>query len=367
MALMFQRLAHNFAKNGYYPTDSETLSRILSALSPCEEGEMRILDPCAGEGVALAECQQHLGKDRTLSYGIEYDQKRAWHAKDLLNCCIHGDMQHCVIGQKSVGLLFLNPPYGDLVSDEEVIGNFVQKGRKRLEKLFFQRTLPSLQWGGVLVLIIPRESLDEEFSHWISRNLAQVEIFTAPEQKFKQLVLFGLRAQSASITSPQTLKKRLMEIGKGEAAAEQLPTEWLSPYVVPAYSQKEMKFFISAIDAEQLATETSRYSCLWDQFQRRFNNGALPSRRPLMPLSQWHLALSLAAGQVSGIVESQDKRTFIIKGDTHKVVQESISYEEAPDGNFIEVKHQLDKFVPVIRAIDMTANSQTYGDVFTIR
>ncbi len=34
-ALMFTRLAHNFIKNGYYPTGSETMSRILNALQSC--------------------------------------------------------------------------------------------------------------------------------------------------------------------------------------------------------------------------------------------------------------------------------------------------------------------------------------------
>ena len=34
MALIFQRLARNFIKNGYFPTDGETLSRILPMLIP---------------------------------------------------------------------------------------------------------------------------------------------------------------------------------------------------------------------------------------------------------------------------------------------------------------------------------------------
>ena len=34
MALMFPRLARNFAKNGYYPTDEPTLERALNALMP---------------------------------------------------------------------------------------------------------------------------------------------------------------------------------------------------------------------------------------------------------------------------------------------------------------------------------------------
>jgi len=48
MALMFPRLARNFARNGYYPTDETTLERTLQALAPSPTGKMRICDPCAG-------------------------------------------------------------------------------------------------------------------------------------------------------------------------------------------------------------------------------------------------------------------------------------------------------------------------------
>jgi len=54
MALMFPRLARNFVRNGYFPTDKPTLERALAALAPAT-GPMCILDPCAGEGVAVAE------------------------------------------------------------------------------------------------------------------------------------------------------------------------------------------------------------------------------------------------------------------------------------------------------------------------
>ena len=77
MALMFQRLARNFIKNGYFPTDAVSLSRILAALD--SDGEkLRIIDPCCGEGVALAEVKQHLVAlgASVEALGIEYDRER---------------------------------------------------------------------------------------------------------------------------------------------------------------------------------------------------------------------------------------------------------------------------------------------------
>ena len=68
MALMFPRLARNFAKNGYYPTDEPTLERALNALMP-SDGPMCILDPCAGECAAIAELAHDMGRERVRAPG----------------------------------------------------------------------------------------------------------------------------------------------------------------------------------------------------------------------------------------------------------------------------------------------------------
>jgi len=375
MALMFQQKALNFAKNGFYPTDSETTARILSALTPCTNSEMRILDPCAGEGVALAECKQHLGVNITQAFGIEYNEKRAWHAKAKLDRCIYADLQNCVISRRSFGLLFLNPPYGDLVADKAETG-FVQNHRPRLEKLFYQLSVSALQLNGILVLIIPVYSLDKELSHWIAHNFDDVEVFAAPEQRFKQIVLFGKRTSSDNLHNPRlhnagtsikSVKDKLIQIGLGEIPAPELPSVWnFDTYKIPAAPQTEVKFFTSRLDARQLAVEIDNNPGLWDQFHQRFGSNIMPPRRPLMSLSEWHLALSLAAGQVSGIVTSTDGRIYIIKGDTYKDIQISKTYEENDDGDCIETTVHLDKFVPVLKALDMTPQSLTFGEVLTI-
>ena len=77
MALMFSRLANNFAKNGYYPTDSVTIERSLSALD-LGGVNLSILDPCCGEGTALAEVKHHLTEAGAVvqAYGVEYNAER---------------------------------------------------------------------------------------------------------------------------------------------------------------------------------------------------------------------------------------------------------------------------------------------------
>lgn len=362
MALMFPRLAHNFIKNGYYPTDEETLSRILQALRPAE-GEMRIFDPCAGEGTALVECKHYLGAEHTIALGIEYDEDRAYHAKQLLNRCVHGDFMNCVISQRSCGLLFLNPPYGDMVADKSGTGVKLMQDKQRLEKLFYQRAIHALQFGGVLVFIIPQYCLDKELSQWLTQHLESIQVFKAIEAQFKQIVIFGVRKRADAGVS--NIKQQLIAIGQGEAVPE-LPLGYDKPYEVPAVVPAEFKFFCASLDEKQLAEEIKRQEGLWPQFTLHFKREVSQQQRSLMDLSNWHLALALAAGQVSGIVTSKDGRTFIIKGDTYKTQSVDKSYEQDSKGNITETITSIDKFVPVIRALDMTIQSPTWGQLITI-
>ncbi|MFL1849071.1 DUF6094 domain-containing protein, partial [Pseudomonas aeruginosa] len=105
MALMFPRLARNFARNGYFPTDEVTLERALQALAPAPSGRMRICDPCAGEGVALAEAAHILGRDKVQALAVEYDRERADHARGLLDRVLHSDLFDTMISRQSFGLL----------------------------------------------------------------------------------------------------------------------------------------------------------------------------------------------------------------------------------------------------------------------
>jgi len=364
MALMFQRLARNYAKNGYFPTDTDTTARILGALQPTDNGNMRILDPCCGEGVILAECKHALGVNRTIAYGIEYNEGRAWHAKQLLDHCIHADIHDCAVGIRQFGFLLLNPPYGDTVADRADISS----KSDRLERVFYRRTVGLLQYGGIMALIVPRYSLDKKMSAWIARHFHTVRVYEAPVQQFKQVVIMGVkqRIEGADIR----LCQRLRAIGTGDIRAAMFPDEWQDePYVVPAVQhQQDVKFYSAKIDQRQLADIIGGEPGLWGRMRQVFHYGHQQHRRPLRELSSWHLALALAAGQVFGVVESRDGRTFVIKGDTFK---DKVSTEEVVRNGKGEVvgskRIQTDRFVPVIGALDFTPDSQTFGKYLIIR
>ena len=367
MALMFSRLARNFIKNGYFPTDETTLARVIGALSLAGD-RARIHDPCCGEGVALAEVKQHLAAygAAVQALGIEYDAERAFHAKQLLDVAIHSDVHDVVLTHRSCGLLFLNPPYGDSVADKAGVA---EPGKKeRLELIFLRRTFDCLQLGGVLVLIVPFYVVDEAMAMLIARNFDQVRFFMAPEARFKQCVIFGVRRRAKH--PPATVVEELVRGGKGERTAHELPSEWIEePYAVPEpVADDKFTFHAIRIDAPQLQGELTRLSAstLWPQFNQVFVQVAKDHRPPLRPLSRWHLALALAAGQITGTVRSSDGRTLFIKGDTFKAKSRTVEHTVDDDGNVSETIVLTDKFVPIIRGIDMTPGERL-GQIVTIR
>lgn len=378
MALVFQRLARNFIKNGYFPTDGETMSRVIQALD-FDGSDCRILDPCAGEGTALAEIKHSLAAEASQieAFGVEYDAERANNAKQILDHVIHGDIQDCMISSRQFGLLFLNPPYGDMVADKAQLSD-LNAERIRLEKLFYDRTNTLLQFDGVIVLIIPYYVIDKGFASRIAGHFHDVSIWMAPEQQFKQAVIFGVRHRvSNSWSSTDEFKKTrdyLLAVGNGDKKAPELPATWQGieeksgyRYLVPE-ARSHGRFELVRLDAEQVTEVLGhRRSGLWKQLDMMFRPHGLDKKRPLADVSTWHLALMLAAGQVSGTVRSKTGRVFVVRGDTYKDKKITRSTESNAKGEAVAVRTHTDVFVPAIRGLDMTPGSETYGEVFTIK
>lgn len=355
MALIFPRVARNFIKNGYFPTDSATLAAIFSALD-VEPGRLRIVDPCCGEGAALSEISGHLTGcgAQTHTFGIELDEERAWHAKSVLDTVAHADVHDVRVTDRSFGLLFLNPPYGDLIGDALYAKEGA--GRLRHEKVFCKRTFNLLQVGGVLVLIVPFYVLDHELSSFIARHFEQVTAHLAPEQQFKQAVILGVKRKPGAPAA--AVVEMLEAFGRGENHVT-LPEVWpQEPYTVPVVKPSEdFTFTVIRLDARQLAAELDAgltTSSLWSRFDDLLKVRLASARPPLRAMSDWHLALALAAGQICGVVTSDSGRRLLVKGRTTKVKDKQIQVDAREDGTEVTTQVLTDRFVTVIRAIDFT-------------
>lgn len=373
--LMHPRVAHNYAKAGYYPTDNQTVERVINALSLGNVNQRtRIIDPCAGEGEAISKIVQALGHSTIESYAVEYDQERAKKAAALTHYCLRSDLFDTVIEARQFGLLFLNPPYGDMTPDTYYAGNISsiddKGGRKRLEKEFYQRTLAYLAYGGVLVFIIPNAVLDEQMSTWLSSHFRELRIYQAVDKQFKQLVIFGIRTRVQDIKKEQRAQnfERLQVIYNQTKDVEELPEEWpFEPYLIPGSSSELKYFYRISIETEQFATEIERLKGLWPEFKLRLRHTQTVSRAPLAKLSDWHLSLALAAGEIHGVVQSPiSGRILAIRGDTYKTKKRHVEIIDDGKGNITEHVILTDRFVPVIKAWDMTPDSAHKGQLFNI-
>jgi len=365
MALIFSRLAHNFVKAGYYPTDSVTLERIIGMLSLPSNGHVRMLDPCCGEGSALADIRQELTNEAapgttttTETFGVELDSDRAWQAKKLLDRALHTDVHDAVVKARSMGLLFLNPPYGFGVADKAGQQGLQAGSEKaeRLERTFLRKTVPYLAYGGVLVYVVPHYALDDEIRSYLVRNFERLQVFMAPERQFKQCVVIGIRRKPAY--PAKGAQQPLIDAQASEEGAQMLPQIWTDiPYVIPAaQGDQEVDFHAVRIDELQLRDELDKYrhATLWHGLHGHFCQTSGACRPPLRDLTQWHQALALAAGQVTGKITSTGGRIFLIKGDTFKRKERQVTVEFDDKGNASQTTVMLDRFVPVINAIELT-------------
>ncbi|GGY79530.1 O-methyltransferase [Cellvibrio zantedeschiae] len=370
MALIFQRLARNFIKNGYFPTDETTIERLL-AMFDVKPGKVRLIDPCCGEGIALAECANYLHTLNvdTFSAGIEYEAERALNAKTLLDHVVHSDIQDCVVSSGQFNLLWLNPPYGDRITDQ-VYRDRSSAGRDRLEKYFLSRTLPMLHFGGLLIYIIPHYVLDKHLARQLVRSLDELSCYRLPEERFKQVVVIGHRRRTDGQASA-ALVNHLIAIANDRDLAPLLPEIpdrlYAIPVVTTAMENKTLEIRSSRPTLEQVEEVSRQHPCLWTDFAQHFKQRSVVKRRPARALSDWHLALMLAAGQVSGVVTSAGGRKLLVKGGTHKEKESSLEITENEDGTVEETRVLTDRFVPIIKAIDVEPTSAEFGQVFTIR
>ncbi len=363
MAIMHPRVAHNYLNDGYYPTDEGTLTQIAKRLY-LSTGVQRLLDPCCGEGKALSQLTTEIETHeytRLHSYGVELDAERANLANQRLDTVLRSNAFDTVIGAGSQSLLFLNPPYGDAVTDQI---EKQQRSMARLEVQFTQRMLPTLRRDGMFVLVVPFPSLKPAFARYLSMRLRDVQVFFAATDRFKQVVIMARKADMRGVVHQaerQQIAEALMVIGEGGAIPSSL-THYRR-MTVPAVMDTPFRFEMVRPDTEQLRQTFEVHRGLWPTFETQFNVARHQSvPRPLRKLSPWHLSLSLAAGQIAGQVVSNDgKRTLLVKGGTQKVQRSITTADEHQT-----VTTTVDQFQPLIRGIELTPG-EAFGRIVVIQ
>lgn len=348
------------AQLGYFPTPETQLPMIASWLKMENDNPqlLRVLDPCTGEGHALASLAEQLGK-RITTYGIELSPQRAEAAGQQLDHVLNTAFENAVLTDETFSLIFLNPPYD---------GETSTGGGERMEFTFLNASTKLLVRGGVLVYIIPETRVSEKIAKHLSgwyENLRCFRFTSEEYAHFKQVVILGLRRMvyhqpsnrdvesvqcwtrglvyageqeiinepGKSITVPTHTP--LTEIAMGEGAYRIPP----SPICGPRDAAFSFKFAPVSVEdylqAASKAAKTLEKSTAWlDLIPETEPPTIIPAITPKLG----HVSMQVSGGLLgTNMVTSKDGRALLIKGGTEKFTvrvdneHESVETDYDPD------------------------------------
>lgn len=310
---------------GYFPTPPSVVGLILNLLVLPEpptprpgyhsyNNQTRVLvDPCAGEGAALAAVAEAIPGQTSL-FMVEMEETRAAECSRRRHTIHmrHGDFFLLQSDKGFASLLWHNPPYDH---DREF---------KRLEERFLQRAGPLLAPDGLLIHIVPGYSLAAS-AESLARDYSDLQCWRFPDGQFEifsQVVVIG-RRNPRPFADPAEIE-RIREWSVNYANLPPLPSEPDRQYAIPVSSRTLPTWEMSSIDLEVLKKQFHPWESdrgeirdicppidLAAQFHRVFPVASMPRAT--------HLAAALATGVFNGArVEPDDSTSglppLLVKG-----------------------------------------------------
>ncbi|HEU5366895.1 MAG TPA: DUF6094 domain-containing protein [Ktedonobacterales bacterium] len=377
----------------YYPTPEPVTAALASyfVLPERGAGTIRLLDPCAGTGRALAQfaqlVEQQAGPTHPALelYGIEPNAERAALAMQALGVqrVLPASYFATQIQQQIFQGAWFNPPYDD-ASEEG------QKG-ERLEITFLRRLTLHLAPGSPAIIIVPQRVLIKAARHlatYYDGDTLQCWRFPDEEwappdrdrkpspmyEQFKQIVLFAVR-RATPVPPDNAVLTRISGWGEAGAALPVLPKASdptpRATYQFPV-ARTPLKLFASTEFApEALAHQLNEPGIgVWGDPTYEASHFPDPAAvvglgigRPQMPLRRGHLAILTAAGIANGaVVQNTEGQRLLVKGACRKEVLKTVEVQKDASGENIEVVTLTDTFKMAVWGFDLDT-----GKLFTIQ
>ena len=286
------------ARCNYYPLPGREAELIRSCLTFPDQ-PFSALDPCAGEGRAMAVITE---SSPAIRYGIELDSYRAEAASKVLDHVIQGDALNAHARVESFGLTYCNPPF-----DAE----FGESGNQRFEVLFLSHFARWLVPGGVLIYVVPAQQL-AGCAHVLASHFRDVQVFRleSPECILYELIVVLAIARSrrerdhTRDSEISFCRNRLVSTAR---QYERLPAllEKRAELRVPPTGPAEVTYAGLPFDTiEDLLPTSSAYR----QVAQILNPQPISiNKRPLIPLHKGHIGLLSTAGLINGRFGSGDR------------------------------------------------------------
>ena len=190
---------------GFFPVPVHLIEVVADLLKPVvpehKAGRAVVVDPCAGEGVALKVMSDRLeirpGYKSVDTYACEMERTR-WEVLRQTDPMrqrtwkqgqhVHGDFFHVRFSPGMADVLLLNPPYDQ---DREF---------KRLESRWIRHCAPILAQGGILVFIVPHYAL-AACADTMALHFTDLRAYRFPGKDFdtfKQVFVLGRKVERAA-------------------------------------------------------------------------------------------------------------------------------------------------------------------------
>ena len=328
-------------KLGYYPTSNPVAELLKTYFAPADSG--RLLDPCAGEGIAAAILASALN---CASWGAELSPARAALAAERMDRVFNAPWQSCHLTPESITLLFLNPPYShDRLGDQ-----------KRLELEFLKSTTPKLMRGGALVYIVPHALLrDNDVATHLAGYYEQLTVYRYPDTGFNQVIVLGLKRLKYKMPSAE-------EIGMVQSWADieppmlvdvAQPVYQLLPASDKGAGGQPVRFTRLDWQPEEIVDATQKRGV---QTSKEWLDLLNPERavgafkQPVMPLKKGHIAMLMASGMMGTLrLNDEDGKPMLVKGRVVKVT-EKVEETESKDGKSVTEIYR-DRFVSTVAVV----------------
>ena len=231
-------------------------------------------------------------------------------------------------------MIYLNPPYdweGQRDDDEK---------QERQEYLFLKSNMGKLRIGGLLVYVIPHQTLAQpKLQRFLAGHLDLLTVYAFPEdeyEQFRQLVIFGYRRK---LDKHPDIKDNVAMLER--YAQDEMPPEltadsriWKVPATAkPATDISFYKFSLTRDQLLKVVGESGMYSREEWREQRKIKT--MEDFRPAVPMRPGHLSMLLLSGilrtmslnngglLVKGRVEKREEQTY---GDEEEAIYQEKFY-----------------------------------------